>query len=279
MNISSLSEAQLERLKFIEQVVYIQGFINREDIQKQFGTSEAASTNDLSLYSDLAPENIIYNVRRKCYEIGKQFDHVFAPNVLLERMPVYTMPKLHQFDDGKILETISSISIAIQNIKPLQIEYNSASGGTSLRRVVPVAFADNLLRWHLRAYDRNREKFADFVVHRIGVAKILNGDDIAEHEHPNRDEEWHNFVTLKIKTHPHNLEDKSSFEMGDQIREISIRAAMAGYFLQIWNIDCTQDASLRGKQFQYILSNIEEVSNCADLTLAPGIADNSKEQT
>ncbi len=275
MNISSLSEAQLERLKFIERVVYVQGFINREDIQRQFGISEAASTNDFSLYSDLAADNITYNVRRKCYEIGKQFRHLFAPRVLPERMPVYTIPRLHQFEEGENLDSISTISIAIQNVKPLQIEYNSASGGRSSRQIVPVAFADNLLRWHLRAYDRKREKFTDFVVHRIESAKILYRDEVAKHEHPNSDEEWHNFVTLKVKTHPHNLADKKSFEMGEQIREIPIRAAMAGYFLQTWNIDCTRDASLRGKQFQFVLSNVREIVEHASLTLAPGYSDDT----
>ena len=275
MDITSLSEAQRERLKFIERVVYVQGFINREDVQRRFGISEAASTNDFSLYSDLAADNITYNVRRKCYEIGKQFRHLFAPRVLPERMPVYTIPKLHQFTEDDCIDTISSISIAVQNVQPLQIEYNSAYGGQSTRQIVPVALADNLLRWHLRAYDRKREKFTDFVVHRIESAKILYRDEVAKHEHPNSDEEWHNFVTLKVKTHPQNLADKSSFEMGDQIREISIRAAMAGYFLQTWNIDCTRDASLRGKQFQFVLSNVDEVAECADLTLAPGYIEDS----
>ena len=279
MNNYSLSRAQLERLKFIEQVVYVQGFINREDLQEQFGISAAASTKDLSMYNNLAADNIKYNVRRKCYEIGKPFRHIFAPSLLYERMPVYTMPKLHRFAIENSLDKISEISIAIQNVKPLQIAYSSASSGPSSRQIVPVAFADNLLRWHLRAYDRKRKKFTDFVVHRIESAKCLYKNEVAEHESPDNDEEWRTFVKLKIKTHPRNLEFGDFFEMGDQIREIDIRAAMTGYFLQIWNIDCSPNASMEGKQFQFFLANINEVSKHADLTLAPGYISESSQQS
>ena len=272
MNKDSISRAQLERLKFIEQIVYVQGFINREDLQERFGISAAASTNDLSMYNNLAADNIKYNVRRKCYEIGRPFRHIFTPDVLYERMPVYTMPKLHQFSVAESLDKISVISVAIQNVRPLQIVYSSASSGTSSRQIVPIAFADNLLRWHLRAYDRKRNKFTDFVIHRIESAKNIRKSNVAEYEHPDSDEEWHRFVELKIKAHPRNLENQDTFEMGHQIREIDIRAAMAKYFLQIWNIDCSPNAILKGKQFQYVLTNVEEVSKVADLTLAPGYA-------
>ena len=152
----------------------------------------------------------------------------------------------------------------------MMIAYTSAAGGSNSRQIIPVAFADNLLRWHLRAYDRKRQKFVDFVLARIGRVRLIEHDGIEHHEHPDNDKQWHSFVDLKIKAHPHNLVDADSFDMGKNIRCVRIRAAMAGYFLRLWNVDCSQDTKLRGKEYQYYLENMSEVAELADLELAPG---------
>lgn len=264
------TSAQMEKLQFVELLLYFHGAVNREDIINRFGISKASATNLLSAYSQMAPGNLIYNIRLKRYEIGQSFKPVFNVRLLIERIPVHTMPKLHKPADEDAIERIALISRAIQAIQSLTITYSSASSGISTRQIIPVAFADNLLRWHLRAYDRKREKYADFVFSRIQKVRLIESDTIKSYEHPDNDKEWHSFIELKIKTHPHNLVDAPSFDMGDEIRTISIRAAMAGYFLQLWNVDCSQDASLQGKEYQYVLTNREEVSKVADLELAPG---------
>ncbi len=124
----------------------------------------------------------------------------------------------------------------------------------------------------MRAYDRKREKYVDFVFARIRKVNLIKHDAIEHHEHPDNDKQWHSFVELKIKAHPHNLVDTQSFDMGNDIHCVRMRAAMAGYFLKLWNVDCSQDASLRGKEYQYMLENMTEVSEVADLELAPGYA-------
>lgn len=58
--------------------------------------------------------------------------------------------------------------------------------------------------------------------------------------------------------------------MGTDSHSVKIRAAMAGYFLQLWKVDCSPDARLRGKEYQYVLENMAEVAKVADLRLAPG---------
>ncbi len=229
----------------------------------------ASATNLLSMYSQMAPENLSYNIRLKRYEIGKSFKPIFKVRLLIERIPVYTMPKLQKPVDDDAIEKIALISRAIQRIQSLTIKYSSVSGGKSTRQIIPVAFADNLLRWHLRAYDRKREDYVDFVFSRIQEVKLIENDTIQSHEHPNNDIQWHSSIELKIKAHPHNLIDVQSFDMDNEIRIVKIRAAMAGYFLQLWNIDCSPDASLRGKEYQYILANMTEVAEVADLRLVP----------
>ena len=265
-----LPDAQKEKLEFVEHLAYFNGVVNRDDITNRFGISAASATNILSMYNQMAPQNLSYNIRLKRYEIGKAFKRIFDIRMSLGRIPVYTMPKLYDPGGSDAIERIAVISRAIQRTESLTITYSSASGGTSTREIIPVAFANNWLRWHLRAYDRKREKYVDFVFRRIQEAHPIEGDTIQEHEHPKNDTQWHSFIDLKIKAHPHNLADVQSFTMGADSDSVEIRAAMAGYFLQLWNVDCSPDASLRGKEYQYVLANMTEVAKVADLELAPG---------
>lgn len=265
-----LPVAQKERLEFVELLAYFHGTVSRDEIMNRFGISAASATNVLSQYSQMAPENLSYNVRLKRYEIGKSFKPVFNVRVLMERIPVYTMPQLHKPADNDVIERIALISRAIQRTQSLTITYASASSGKSSRQIVPVAFADNRLRWHLRAYDRKRERYADFVFRRILEVSTIEGDTIQDHEHPKNDKQWHSFIDLRIKVHPHNLADVQAFSMGTDTHSVRIRAAMAGYFLQLWNVDCSPDARLKGKEYQYVLANVADVAKVADLELAPG---------
>ena len=263
-----LTEKQKEKLEFIELLTYFHGIINREDIIKKFNVSAASATNILSKYSQIAPKNLDYNIHLKSYEISKTFNPIFNTQMFLERIPVYTIPTLNKQIDIDEIDRIAMISRAIQRVHSLKITYSSISSGTSNREIVPVAFANTLLRWHLRAYDRKRKRYADFVFRRISKVKQVESDTIKKHEHPNNDKQWHLFIDLKIKAHPHNVADTNT--ISSNIYNIRIRAAMAGYFLQLWNIDCSSNSNLKGKKYQYLLENIEEVSKLTDLKLAPG---------
>ncbi len=269
-NIEEQTVAQMEKLQFVELLAFFHGAVNREDIINRFGISKASATNVLSVYSQMAPENLRYNIHLKRYEISRVFKPVFNVRMLIERIPVYTMPKLHKPADNDAIERIALISRAIQRTQSLTITYTSASSGKSTRQIIPVAFADNLLRWHLRAYDRKREKYVDFVFKRIQNVSPAENDIILPHEQPSNDTQWHSIIELRIKAHPYNLADTQSFDTDAQIHTVKIRAAMAGYFLQIWNVDCSPDTSLRRPEFQYVLGNVAEVSKVADMKLAPG---------
>ena len=264
-----LSPTLERRLEFVELLAYFNGTVSRDEIMNRFSISAASATNTLSEYSQIAPRNLSYNVRLKCYEISRSFKPVFNLRMLMERIPVYTLPLLHNMADD-VVERVAIISRAIQQTRSLRIEYSSVSSGRNPREIVPVAFADNLLRWHLRAYDRRRKKYADFVLSRILEVDPLEGDTIEEFEHPKNDKQWHTFIDLEIAAHPHNIADAESFAPGLHSRGVRIRAATAGYFLLLWNVDCSLGADLRGGEYQYVLKNVAEISQVADLALAPG---------
>ena len=260
-------KTQNEKLEFIELLAYFYGAVNREDIMNKFCISSASATNLLSKYNKMAPNNLDYNISLKSYEISKTFKPIFKLDIFLERIPVYTIPTLNKPIDYEI-DKIAKISRAIQRVQVLKINYNSISSGISTREVVPVAFASTQLRWHLRAYDRKRQQYADFVFRRILKTKTIKNSIVKKYEHPNNDKQWHLFINLKIKPHPYNVSDIHNIE--NKTYDIRIRSAMAGYFLRLWNVDCSLDNCLKEKQYQYTLENINEISKLTDLKLAPG---------
>ena len=258
-----------ERLKFIEFLVYFHGTVNREDIVNKFNISPVSATNLLSEYILKAPENLNYNIRLKCYEMSKSFKPIFNTRVLFERIPMYTIPSLHDPLNEDEKQKIATISRAIQRTKVLQVTYSSISSGKSKKHIIPVAFASNLLRLHLRAYDRQKKRYADFVFRRILTVNLIESDTVFPHEHPREDKQWHSFVNLEIKAHPYNIITDRTIDI-KKVQNIKVRVAMVGYFLQLWNVDCSVDTVLRGRQYQYILKNVKQVSKLTDLSLAPG---------
>jgi hypothetical protein len=60
------------------------------------------------------------------------------------------------------------------------------------------------------------------------------------------------------------------FAMDNGVLEVSVRAAMAGYLLRRWNVDCTEEADLRGAEYQLYLRNRQTLYGAENLMLAPG---------
>ena len=56
----------------------------------------------------------------------------------------------------------------------MAIRYHSMSNGEFERVIVPFAFVDTGLRWHVRAFDRKSDYFRDFVVTRIEAPTLLD---------------------------------------------------------------------------------------------------------
>ena len=56
-----------------------------------------------------------------------------------------------------------------------------------------------------------------------------------------------------------------------------LRAAMAGYLMRRWNVDCTEDHSLKGGEHHLWLRNRQALYGVTNLVLAPGYGEASKE--
>jgi len=76
---------------------------------------------------------------------------------------------------------LAQVTRAIYRRKVLEIKYLSLSSGYKARQIAPHALVDNGKRWHVRAFDRENNRFSDFVINRIQFAHALD-EDIVDRE-------------------------------------------------------------------------------------------------
>jgi len=58
--------------------------------------------------------------------------------------------------------------------------------------------------------------------------------------------------------------------MQDGKLTVTLRAAVAGYVLWQWQVDCSPDASLRGPEFRLWLADARQLDSVDNAVLAPG---------
>ena len=287
--INKYSQAQQERLFYIDFRLLFLGSINRNNLVQRFGIKEAAATRDLAAYKKLTSANTVYDNQQKNYLKLDSFVPLFnytanqALTVLsagigdhfvgIHKAIIYseTPTTLHHPNIG----VLATLSTAIHQQKSVQIDYCSTSSGTATREFVPSALVDNGLRWHIRGFDRKHGRFGDFVLTRISTAKLLIAD-IHEHEKRDNDNQWNRIVEMEIVPHPNNQNLKHpeaieiDYGMQNGMLKVNVRAAVAGYVLRRWNVDCSEDHQLAGKEYHLWLKNIPALYGVDNLALAPG---------
>jgi predicted DNA-binding transcriptional regulator YafY len=163
----------------------------------------------------------------------------------------------------------------------LEVNYLSLSSGATARELVPVALADNGLRWHVRAFDRSRSRFGDFVLSRITKATDVGGS-VDEHELLGADEQWARIVEMELVPHPGITWSKAveaDYAMKDGVLRIKSRAALAGYVLRRWNIDSSPDHRLEAASHHLWLRNTQTLYGVESAVLAPGHTANGAGQS
>lgn len=285
--LEDLSQAQRERLFHIDFRLRFLGTVSRLDLVQRFGIQAAAATRDLALYRELRAANLEYDARAKVYVAAEAFQPLFAHSasqvltalsrglgddfvgiqhaLLASDLP--TQLNLPQLD------ILAAVSRAIYRRRVLNISYRSLSNGLGEREIIPFALVDNGLRWHVRAYDRKRGYFADFVINRIVEASHSPASAVAAPESKEADIQWNRVVELHLVPHPSLAHPETiAFEYGmtSGLLKAQVRAAVAGYVLRRWNVDCTADHSLQGAEFHLWLSNLPTLYGVENLAIAPG---------
>lgn len=281
------SFAQKQRLAYIDFKLYFTGMVTRSEIVSHFELGLAAATRDLKFYKESAPENMAYDNVEKKYLITTKFKPLFkhdARRTLIKlannisdgfdsigdtSFPIESPSTLNVPD----INILAKLSQAIINLKPISVVYTSLSSGSGVRELMPHSIVDNGLRWHLRAYDRKSKSFRDFVLTRITNVTIL-AQTFPPEEGQSEDHQWMRVVPLQIVPHPNNVEHptaiKLDFGMKKGMLEVNVRAAMAGYLLRRWNVDCSEKATLSGLEYQLYLQNNKTLYGAENLALAPG---------
>ena len=276
--------SQVERLAYIEARLYFLGMLRRQDVAQRFSVASAQASRDLSLYKQLAPKNLDYDYRARTYQPSSKFKRIFevsTENVLwwlksglgdgLPNPPGLPTESVNTLCTPDV-EMLAQVTRAIYRKKVLEIKYLSLSSGYKTRKITPHALVDNGQRWHVRAFDRANERFSDFVINRIQFASVLD-EGAADHEQASEDEQWSQLIHLSLIPHPkitHQAAIEADYRMSGRRIEVSCRAAMAGYILRRWGVDCTIDCSLNPEEYHLALQNIESLNRAESADLAPG---------
>ncbi|MBP6702583.1 MAG: WYL domain-containing protein [Vicinamibacteria bacterium] len=287
--VGAVSQAQRERLAYIEMRAWFVGEVRRPDIEARFGVKPAAASRDLTAYRDMAPRNLEYDSAARCYRPSSAFKPVFGFSVDrvlswlqtgfgdgLDPRPKKPAPCEGPGGMGQPhLDVLAAVSRAICAGRVLRISYLSVSSGRSARIVVPVALADTGVRWHVRAFDRRNRRFSDFALRRIEKAEILD-ERASEGETLDCDEQWTRIVDLELAPHPRAKWPEgivADYGMEGGILRTRIRAALAGYFLHRWQVDCTPDHRMDPVEHHLWLKNPETLYGVDSAALAPGRGD------
>jgi len=284
--LDTISYAQKQRLAYIDFCLLFRGSIYRNDLVNRFEVGLSAGSRDFNLYKELAPNNLRYDQQQKRYFQTESFQPIFTHD------PQRTLVKLaHDISDGFDaigdihfpVESSSRLNVpdlfivarvvqAILNNKVIHATYTSLSSGNTERELVPHSIVDNGLRWHMRAYDRKSQSFRDFVLTRVQSVEL--GESAEEFESSESDYDWQRMIPLQLVPHPHNIKHKNAIEadygMQKGLLTIDVRAAMAGYLLRRWNVDCTENADLKGPEYQLWLRNRVTLVDTPNLAIAPG---------
>ena len=284
--VESLSHAQRERLAYIDFRLYFFGEIGRPDLASRFGVAPAGATRDIALYREIAPQNIEFDGSSKVYRIGQQFLPIFehAPQRVLSSLalgfgegvsggsqPLLPCESPTALSNPK-MDVLAPICRAIHARRPVAIRYHSMSSGESERVIVPCALVDTGLRWHVRAFDRKSCEFRDFVVTRIEAPTLLD-EEPQSNERPDNDIQWTRIVELDFVPHPRLSRPeiiRMDYGMKDGLIRMRVRAAVAGYMLLRWSVDCSPDHRLTDEQYRLWLSDPLALYGVENAKLAPG---------
>ena len=287
VTIKNLSQAQRERLAYIEFRLYFLGDARRQDLIQRFGIAPAVSTRDFAQYKEIFPNNISFDNKSKSYVYGKDFSPAF------EHFPERVLSALTQgFGDGvnpvggallaceiplvlnhPSMSILAPVTRAIHQQKAIKLQYKSHSSGASKREIVPFALVNDGLRWHVRAFDRKSQEFRDFVLTRMDATSVIEDGMLQKHESSSADIQWNRIVELDLVPHPNQEHPEiveSDLGMKDGVLHIKVRAAIAGYVLRQWLVDCSPKHGLKGKEYRLWLKNHLALYGVSNALLAPG---------
>lgn len=269
-----------QRLEFIEFRLFWEGRVNRSDITNRFGVSVPQASNDLSRYQELAPANIRYDTREKCYlpmgEFSPKFfkpsagrylaqlegvaEHVVeASDTWIAEIPATSvLPIPSRNVDPELLKAFVS---AVRRNRSLNVHYHSMNPNRPdaiWRRITPLAFGFDGLRWHVRGFCHVDNGFKDFILSRcLGVA-----DEGAPGASANDDQAWNSLFDVILIANPKLAPAQQQtiqvdYGMIQGRTTVPVRRAMLYYFNKRLRLDVA-DLIDRPEETPVVVENNEE---------------------
>ncbi|PKF57214.1 WYL domain-containing protein [Alteromonadales bacterium alter-6D02] len=280
-----MNYAQRERLAYIDFCLEYHGQIGRADLIQRFKTGLASCSRDLSLYRELAPNNAVLTHETKKYLRSNNFLPIFNhdPDSVLQALSRGFGDGISQEVETSNIcfnaiglinpqpEIVGALMRAIHGGSTISCKYESLTSGATQRTLIPHAIVNNGHRWHVRAYDRKTKSFRDFVCTRFSKVDLVE-NKMKETELAKSDDEWDKILELKIVVHPsikHNRAIEMDYGMTNGVLKLEVRAALVGYLLRQWNVDCSEHASISGAEYQLYLQNKQTLLGTKNLTIAP----------
>lgn len=265
-------DIQRERLFYIDFLAFFTGRVSRKDLVTRFGISEPAATKDLSLYTELAPNALVYDLKQKCYVFGGgeilfphevdqalyslAGDRAIAINTEhAKRLPSWVNVSIKR---RLPVGLVAQITRAMYQHRKIVAGYVSLSSGIKNRVLSPLALVHDGLRWHIRAFDHEKEGFRDYNLARFMEATDMGDSDVDS----STDDEWNNHVALRLVAHPRAEHPETihfDYEMANGTKEVTMPACLVGYFVRHWHIDCSDDAIGNPRAQQLFLANKAEL--------------------
>jgi len=232
--------AQQQRLRFIEERLYLDGRINRSDIVEAYGVSIVQASKDLRDYRALLPENSIYDGKRKTYLAAPQFTPGLtspcADQLLNEMATAGTSAEVMPLPGRTVASGVFRfVARAVAASVPIQITYQSLSRPHPMDRVIrPHTFVNDGSRWHVRGYCATALDFRDFL-----LARILNTEPTPPADIPGieADRYWNTSIAVVLAPHPGLTPDQQKviacdYGMTDGTISVELRQAYLPYFLR-----------------------------------------------
>jgi predicted DNA-binding transcriptional regulator YafY len=252
-----------QRLEFIEFKVFWEGGINRSALTGQFGVSIQQASNDIRRYEEMMPGNIVYDKSLKRYAPSATFtpqflkpdadqylnrlkgiaDHTVAQaETWIAEMPAAeSMPLPHRRVDVEVLRKTLN---AIRRERALRIHYHSLNPDRTepiWRWISPHAFANDGLRWHVRAFCHLDRRFKDFL-----LPRCLGADNDGSQEATSAlDKTWQEHFDVLLVPNPKLSASQQAVVAHDYCMEngrisISVRKSFLYYFQKRLRLDVAQ---------------------------------------
>lgn len=266
-------DTQRERLFYIDFLAFFIGQVSRKDLVSRFGISEPAATKDLSLYAELAPTMLEYDLRQRCYVYSNGVP--LFPHLVDQALYSLSGERAIAFDPEHAKRLPSSVQISIKRKVPIELvasltramyqrkqiaaNYVSLDSGAVDRILSPVALVHDGARWHVRCFDNTKSVFRDCNLARFNTAVECGNSEVSI----DLDPEWTTEVIVKLLPHPkaeHPETIRFDYDIAaDQAKYVPLRLCLVPYFLRHWHVDTTPTGTKNPKEHQLFLQNRQEL--------------------